>query len=534
MVSTPERRRVLSRPTHRALAVSAFLVGLATAQPVFAEGSPTDTVARRSAVFSEIFNDIQGYYIDPEPLPRLAQEGLDALGGSGDVFRAEAREHVVAFYHRGSLLGQTARPADDDADGWGAVMAVGAAKAKDVTPGLADSDADELDQTMIAAMLKHFDRFSRYSGPDSAQAQRDNRDGFGGVGIGIDQADALPRVTDVFPGSPAEAAGIAIGDHLVAVDGKLLQGMSREATVGLLRGPINSTVDIAVRRGEAALPATFRVTRALIVPPTIHSRQLGHGITAIRISEFNAETVTSFDIALLRSRRETPGGLRGVVIDLRGNPGGLLAKGAGPGGGGGVEATSLLLDRGDIVSARGRNPASNQHFVAVNHDVTEGVPVAVLVNGGSASAAEVMAAALQDQGRAVVIGSSSYGKGTVQEVNDLKSNGAELTLTWARLYPPDGYLLHGHGVIPQFCTSGTTQGVDAIIAQGLHPPDSLLERPRASLDEAQWARLRAHCPPVTGDNAHDLEVAERVLGDPVIYRAALRAPTTTIARRPGD
>ena len=159
--------------------------------------------------------------------------------------------------------------------------------------------------------------------------------------------------------------------------------------------------------------------------------------------------------------------------------------------------------------------------------------MAILVNGGTASAAEVLSAALQDQGRAVVVGSASYGKGTVQEVNDL-GNGAELTLTWARLYPPDGYLLHGHGVIPQFCTSGTSDGVDAIIARGLHPRDPLQELPRAILDETQWSALRQHCPPVMGNNAHDLEVDLRVLKNQSFYLAALRPPTTTIARRPGD
>ena len=524
-----ERRdgRQSGRPrTGRALAAGAALLWIAVGQSALADDPSASPDSKRAALFAEVFGDIQGYYLDPLSLPVLAEAGLDALGGSGDVFRVEHNEHIISFRHRGELLGQAARPADDDTDGWGAVMAVGAAKAKAVTPGLADSDEDDIDETMISAMLKHFDRFSRYSGPQPAQAQRDNRDGFGGVGIAIDQTDPLPRVTDVFVGGPAADAGLRVDDHLLAVDGKLLQGLTRDAVVDLLRGPISSVVDVAVRRETAAIPVTFRLTRALIVPPTVHPHMVQPGIVAIRISEFNAETSTTLDAVLLDAKRGEAGYLRGIILDLRGNPGGLLAKG------GGVDAASLFLDHGDIVSTRGRNPGSIQHFVADNHDVTEGIPLAILVNGGSASAAEVLTAALQDQGRAVVIGSASYGKGTVQEVNDLR-NGAELTLTWARLYPPDGYLLHGHGVIPQFCTSGTMQGIDTIIAQGLHPRDPLQEMPRASLDDGQWARLREHCPPVMGDNAHDIEVAERVLQDRTIYRAALRAPTT-IARRLGD
>ncbi len=503
------------------------LVTLGTAQHAFADSPSGSPDSKRSALFAEIFGDIQGYYIDPQPLPALAESGLNALGGSGDIFRVEYNDHIIAFRHRGELLGQAARPADDDIDGWGAIIAIGTAKAKSVTPGLATLDDDDIDETMISAMLKHFDRFSRYSEPQSAQAQRDNRDGFGGVGIGIDQSDSLPLVTEVFAGGPAADSGLRVGDHLLTINGKLLQGMTRDAVVDLLRGPISSVVDVAVRRENAAIPLTFRLTRSLIVPPTVREHLLEGGIIVLQISEFNAETSTTLDAALLEAKRDTAGGLRGIILDLRGNPGGLLARG------GGVDAASLFLDHGDIVSTRGRNPGSIQHFVADNHDVTQGLPLVILVNGGSASAAEVLTAALQDQGRAVVVGSASYGKGTVQEVNDLR-NGAELTLTWARLYPPDGYLLHGHGVIPQFCTSGTTQGIDAIIAQGLHPSDSLQELPRASLDEAQWSELRQHCPPVVGNNNHDLELAKRVIKDQISYRAALRPPATTIARRPGN
>ena len=508
-----------------AVALALFLLGFV--QHAWADTPSSSRDSKRTALFAEIFGDIQGYYIDPQSLPMLAEAGLNALGGSGDVFRVDYNDHVIAFHHRGELLGQAARPADDDVDGWGTVMAIGVAKAKAVTPGVGDLDEDDIDDTMISAMLKHFDRFSRYAEPQSAQALRDNRDGFGGVGIAIDQSNSLPLVTEVFPGGPAADSGLLVGDHLLAIDGKLLQGMTRDGVIDLLRGPPSSVVDVAVRRDTAMIPLTFRLTRSLIVPPTVHHHITEGGINVIQISEFNAETSTTLDAALLEAKRDTAGGLRGVVLDLRGNPGGLLAKG------GGVDAASLFLDHGDIVSTRGRNPGSIQHFVADNHDVTEGVPVAILVNGGTASAAEVLSAALQDQGRAVVVGSASYGKGTVQEVNDL-GNGAELTLTWARLYPPDGYLLHGHGVIPQFCTSGTSDGVDAIIARGLHPRDPLQELPRAILDETQWSALRQHCPPVMGNNAHDLEVALRVLKNQSFYRAALRPPTTTIARRPGD
>ena len=478
-----------------------------------------------ATLFAEILDDIQSYYIDPEHPSELTRVGLDNLGGTA-AFSVTEDDGTVAFRHQGQLLNRIPRPADNDSLGWGTVISAGIAAAKSVAPDLNHTAEDAIDEAVVDGMLKQFDRFSRYTTPDPAQAQRDNRDGFGGIGVGIDQSDTLPRITEVFPGGPAADAGIAVSDHVLAVDGKLLQGLGRDAVVAMLRGPIDSTVDVMVRRDGSPAPLTFHITRGLIVPPTVTREDLDQGIVTLRISEFNADTAASLDTALQQAKASVPGGLHGIVIDLRGNPGGLLAKG------GGVDAASLFLDRGEIVSTRGRNPASMQDFTADNHDVTRGLPLAVLVNGGSASAAEVMTAALQDNGRAVVVGSSSYGKGTVQEVNDLH-NGAELTLTWARLFPPDGYVLHRHGVVPQFCTSIPGQNIDTVIARGLHPADPLSALPRANLDDAQWASLRQSCPPKTGDNPQDLPLAKRVLETPSLYTSAL-AHLTTVARRPGD
>ena len=478
-----------------------------------------------AALFAEILDDIQSYYIDPKQLSELTRVGLDDLGGTG-TFSVTEDEETVAFRHQGQLLSRIPRPADNDSLGWGAVISAGVTAAKSVSPDLNRAAEDTIDETVVDGMLKQFDRFSRYTTPDPAQAQRDNRDGFGGIGVGIDQSDTLPRITEVFPGGPAANAGIAVNDHVLAVDGKLLQGLERDAVVAMLRGPIDSTVDVMVRRNGSPAPLTFHVTRGLIVPPTVTREDLDQGIVTLRISEFNADTAASLDAALQQTKAGVAGGLRGVIIDLRGNPGGLLAKG------GGVDAASLFLDRGEIVSTRGRNPASMQDFTADNHDVTGGLPLAILVNGGSASAAEVMSAALQDNGRAVVVGSSSYGKGTVQEVNDLR-NGAELTLTWARLFPPDGYVLHRHGVIPQFCTNIPGQNIDTIIAKGVHPADPLRALPRANLDDAQWVSLRQSCPPKTGDNPQDLSLAKRVLETQHLYASAL-AHLTTVARRASD
>jgi carboxyl-terminal processing protease len=254
------------------------------------------------------------------------------------------------------------------------------------------------------------------------------------------------------------------------------------------------------------------------------------GMAIFHVSVFNRNTADSLSDSVDRARREMGRSLKGVVLDLRGNPGGLLDQA--------VDTASLFLDRGPVVATRGRHPTSIQNYQAGDHDHLRGIPMVVLVNGASASAAEIVAAALQDDGRAVVIGSSSYGKGTVQMVLSLE-NGGELTLTWARLVAPTGYLLHEHGVVPSFCTSDlptVKPGPEArgaelalIVDRGIHPRDGAESRPRAALDETDWAELRHACPTESHENPLDLELAIRVLRDPTLYARALALPGVALA-----
>jgi len=206
--------------------------------------------------------------------------------------------------------------------------------------------------------------------------------------------------------------------------------------------------------------------------------------------------------------------LKGVVLDLRGNPGGLLHQS--------VRVADLFLDHGRIITTQGRHPDSDQYYEAGGRDIVAGLPVVVLIDGGSASAAEIVAAALQDRGRAVIVGTTSYGKGTVQTVISLPNSG-ELTLTWSRLVPPSGYLLHGHGVVPSLCTSGIRgddpEAVESVIA-------------------ARWATMPADapstaraCPAERRIDDLELVVARRLLGDRATYVRALD-PTPNVALAP--
>ena len=218
------------------------------------------------------------------------------------------------------------------------------------------------------------------------------------------------------------------------------------------------------------------------------------------------------------------------MLDLRGNPGGLLDQA--------VSLSDVFMAKGPIVSTVGRHPASRQYFEASGDSVAPQSRVVVLINGGSASSSEIVAAALQDVGRAVVVGSTSYGKGTVQTVLRLPNDG-ELTLTWAQLVTPSGYLLHEHGVVPTLCTSDLADDdnrcrslCSARRERSGTAPEA--PRPRASLDDRTWSQLRRSCPARQGDHQLDVKVAKRLLADPLLYSQAVRAiaPSPYLAAAP--
>jgi carboxyl-terminal processing protease len=225
--------------------------------------------------------------------------------------------------------------------------------------------------------------------------------------------------------------------------------------------------------------------------------------------------------SIRHARAEIGPDLAGYILDLRGNPGGLLDQS--------VAVSDMFVTNGRIVSTHGRHPDSHQYFDAEPDDLTGNMPVVVLVNGNSASASEIVAAALQDSGRAVVVGTSSYGKGTVQTVLRLPNEG-ELTLTWARFHAPSGYALNGRGVMPDICTANQSdgQGIDAEqildrVRTGQLPlPRSVIKRDLPLLDESGIAAFRAACPPSQGEAGVELEVALRLLEDPALFARAIR------------
>jgi carboxyl-terminal processing protease len=302
-------------------------------------------------------------------------------------------------------------------------------------------DEGALIEAAINGMLTSLDPHSSYLPPrdfDSMQVQ--TRGEFGGLGIEVTQEDGFVRVITPMDDTPAMEAGVEAGDFITHVDGEALLGLTLEQAVDLMRGPVGSEIVITVVREGADEPFDISIIRDRIRLTAVRSRLEGN--TAIlRISTFNDQTYPNLRDGLQEMIEEVGGleNLNGVVIDLRNNAGGLLSEA--------IRVTDAFLEQGEIVSTRGREPQDGDRFNATPGDMIEGLPMVVLVNGGSASASEIVAGALQDHRRAVIVGTNTFGKGSVQSVMPLPGNGA-MRLTTSLYYTPSGRSIQALGVAP--------------------------------------------------------------------------------------
>jgi carboxyl-terminal processing protease len=367
---------------------------------------------------------------------------------------------------------------------------------------------------MFSGVVGKLDQFSRYAGAQNARENRAARDGFGGIGVRISVEDDQVRVISVMHYTPAERMGLKTDDIITEIDGTSTKGLNQQEVVDRLRGPVDSTVDVTIKRAEESDLFVVAITRAHVVPETVNYRREGD-VGYFRIYSFNSETAESLKRAVADAEQEIGPRLRGLIIDLRDNPGGLLNQS--------VAVSNLFLTEGRVVSTHGRHPDSHQYFEASGDDIVEGKPIVVLVDGNSASAAEIVAAALQDNRRAVVVGSNTYGKGTVQTVLPLPNQG-EITLTWARFHAPSGYTLHHLGVLPSICTS-VYRSADEVMRDlsarrlPLVPTD---RRNAVKPDDTKGLdALRKTCPAREQENPIDLEVALRLVSAPEMFASAV-------------
>jgi len=292
----------------------------------------------------------------------------------------------------------------------------------------------------LNGMLTGLDPHSAYMTEQQWHEMRTETSGeFGGVGLELTDNAGLIQVVSPIDGTPASRAGMKPGDLITSVNGKSVEGLSLDDAVTAMRGAPNTTLHLIVKRQGVDNPITLALTRQIIHIETVKSRLIG-GIGVIRISEFTEQTNAGVHAALKSLRAESNGRLDGLIIDLRNDPGGLLDQA--------IAVSNDFLDHGGIVSTRGRHPSDDESWSAKpGADVAGNLPVVVLTNNGTASAAEIVAAALQDDHRALVLGTRSFGKGSVQTLIPLNGNGA-LRLTTARYYTPSGRSIQGLGITP--------------------------------------------------------------------------------------
>ncbi len=304
-----------------------------------------------------------------------------------------------------------------------------------------DVNEADLIEAAINGMLTSLDPHSSYLSPDDAQDMRvQTRGEFGGLGIEVTQEEGWVKVVSPMDGTPADAAGILAGDYITAVDGESVLGLTLDEAVEMMRGPIGSEIIITVVREGTSEPFDVSIIRDTIKLTAVRARTEGESVV-LRITTFNDQTFPNLSDGIAKQIEEAGGidNINGVVLDLRNNPGGLLNQA--------IFVADAFLDAGEIVSTRGRNPEDGERFNATPGDLAEGKPIVVLINGGSASASEIVSGALQDHRRAIVIGTKSFGKGSVQTVMPLRGDGA-MRLTTARYYTPSGRSIQSLGIQP--------------------------------------------------------------------------------------
>lgn len=479
-------------------------------------------------MFSAGYEGIADYYVDAVPTDTIA---LGALGGIATIDPAlgYARQgDRLTVTIDGRPIAEFITPRNDDIARWAMLTSAAIDAGRGVSKPVHDATPERIYTVTFDAALRKLDRFSRYLGAEEARSAQASRNGYTGIGITIVERDGEVFVTSVFRDSPASQAGVEPGDRIVAVSGHSTAGLQIGAVADRLRGLIGSRVEVTFDRKGRSLVAMLERRPVIETTVRVHRQK---DVGYIQISGFNRDTASSVESAL--AGLQAPGGapLRGLILDLRQNRGGQLNQA--------VRVSDLFINQGTILATRGRHPNSVQHFEAHDRDATA-APIVVLIDSGSASAAEIVAAALQDAGRALVIGARSYGKGSVQQIVPMPNDG-ELILTWARMHAPSGYGLSRFGVFPSICTAEGGTEVESVVRglrEGRLLAGEAVHRRRGadSLDQAGQEALLAWCkadhPP--SDDDVDARIARRLLDERDLFLQAFNASRIALGEQPGN
>ncbi len=361
-----------------------------------------------------------------------------------------------------------------------------------------DVKDDTLIEGAINGMLTALDPHSNYLNAKNFNDMKvQTRGEFGGLGIEVSMENGLVKVVSPIDDTPAAHAGLTPGDLITHLDGSPVQGLTLPEAVEKMRGPVNSELTLTVRR-EGQEPFDVKLTRAIIKIQSVRSHLESNNIGYIRVTSFNEQTDVGLNNAMKNLKQQASNKLIGVILDLRNNPGGLLDQA--------VAVSDAFLEKGEIVSTRGRRADDAQRYNARPGDIASGLPMAVLINGGSASASEIVAGALQDHHRAVVIGTKSFGKGSVQTIIPLAGHGA-MRLTTARYYTPSGRSIQARGIDPDIVVEAAKIAKEEKAAKA---GDKTAKAPDKKDDKSDAAAEPGAIDPAIMGTADDYQLARAV------------------------
>jgi carboxyl-terminal processing protease len=495
-----------------------FLAGQALAQ-AHAQGRPglvfdIDALAN---VQTEAFDFMLPRTLEAVTAGQLAMWGLGGLTSIDPALSTIVRDPNLLLLVHGRLALEVTAQGQDASGSWARAAAaiVGAAYAS--SPAMRQAGQAAITKTLFDEMLAHIDPYSRYIPPLEAANDRDRRVGHAGIGVTLTQHGRIVAVRDVVIGGPAALAGMGPGDVIQWVDGHTALNRNEKAVESLLDGPEGTELRMGwISRDGSSKGATL--TRVMTPPETVFPRREGD-VEIVQITGFS-QTTDDHVIQVIHDSLRGPRPVTGIILDLRGNRGGLLRSS--------VATANTFLPAGVVVRSSGRAPETTRIWMSGGGEIAKTERIVVLVDGGTASAAEILAAALADRGRAVVMGSSTFGKGVVQTIDPLP-DGGELFLTWSRILAPRGWPIQSLGVMPQVCTSLGDEAVRrqlAALAAGSWQMEAAVKAHRAArapLTPDQIVSIRERCP-AADPREDDVTFAKALLDSPSSYAAALQEP----------
>jgi carboxyl-terminal processing protease len=474
-------------------------------------------------VVLQAYRAIGDRHLNEPDFRKMSLETYKGFAATDPLLSLQAGDRAFILLRDGHQVVSRPTPADPtDGRAWGAMLAELFAASIDVSPVLQQTERGTLIKGAMGATTKQLDKNSRYADPDEAKDNRFQRDGGGGIGITVERTDDRRIVIRaVQDGSPAFKGGIQPGDQIIAVEGESMIDKTLGDVVHKLRGNVGQPVTLTVLRGGNQELA-IEMRRSRIIPTTV-TYERKDNVALIHLTGFNSATTDSLTHALDRARAEIGRDLQGIILDMRSNRGGLLDQAQ--------SVAEVFIGDGVIFATQGRHPDSQRTYRSSSRRTAE-LPVVALVNGNSASAAEIVAAALQDRGRAAIVGTTSYGKGTVQTVIRLPNEG-ELVLTWSRLLAPSGYTWNELGVMPNIC-SAKVDDIASLAAPSVDANKALLQRWHAERNPSHddVVNLRKICPPGDDSPQRDVDIAARLLRDPALYAHAVRTGSIDQASAP--